>query len=158
MGQPTFTRTYLDASEEKSTVQINTKPISGATISEFNELVNTTELGAFAMALDAITLCTPIGGQVAMGAVQLPYAVPADVNAQREVVLVVSYQDNVTNKKYRVSIPGVNWGQLNTPKSDKVNESAALWIAFKAAFETIGRSPDGNAITVLGGRRAGRNV
>lgn len=158
MAAGTFTRTLLDRSAERSTVQINIPVLTGANISDFDWSVNTTLLGALAAALDAITMCNPVRGQVALAPVEDDYVKPANAFAQREIKLLVEYQDEVTKKRYHLAIPGPDWENIEGSDGNYINPLAAKWVAFKAAMEAFALSPDGNAVTVITGRLVGRNL
>lgn len=82
---------------------------------------------------------------------------PTVKTAQREMGLLVTYQDTVTGKKYRITIPGPKWATLGTYGTDNVDTTQALWTAFVTAFEAHAVSELGNPITVVGGRLVGRN-
>ncbi len=92
-------------------------------------------------------------------AVSTKYGDPAPVvaTAQRELGLLVTYQDTVTGKKYRITIPGPKWATIGQAGTDSVNTAAPLWTAFVTAFEAHAVSEFGNAITVVSGRLVGRN-
>jgi hypothetical protein len=78
-----------------------------------------------------------------------------DVNSQNEIYLSVSYLDNVTNKKYRFSIPSPD-PALRQANTDNVDEANARWTAAVAVWEAAGVSELDNAITILGGKFEGR--
>jgi hypothetical protein len=84
-------------------------------------------------------------------------SIPVDPTAQRELKIVVTYVDDVTTKKYRFEIPSPTdiLIQSGTDQIDIVNN--VTFAAFVTQFEAKAVSPDGNAVTVIGARLAGRN-
>jgi len=150
-----YSITFLDNSGEKSTVGLHIADVTGANFDTLLDGPGSIPL-ALSVAIPALSLCNDVKHEVALAPWRAVEELPVDSYAQREMVLVVTMQDNVTFKKSTISIPGVNWDALGSIGSDLVNPLAVTWIAFVAAMEANALSPDGNAITVIGGRRAGR--
>lgn len=113
--------------------------------------------GSLAAAMCALSGCTCIISDVQAAQNQFAKTPPASAFAQRELGLLVTYQDTVTKKNYRLTIPGPAWDTIGQVGSDLVDPNAAAWTTFVTAFEANALSPDGNAVTVTGGRLVGRN-
>lgn len=83
---------------------------------------------------------------------------PANAFAQREMKWLVTYVDNVTSQAYRLEIPTADLDEL-TLNTDLLDLTAAgAGDTFKAAFEAIVNSPDGNAVTMISAKFVGRNL
>jgi len=83
---------------------------------------------------------------------------PPSVDAQRERAIEIAYQDDVTLKKYRTSIPCATFsGVAFIGQTDELDMTDAPLSTFVTKFESYGRSEAGNAITVLSARAIGRN-
>jgi len=80
---------------------------------------------------------------------------PADVNAQNEIALVVTYQDNVTLIKGSFSIPSPD-PTLRKLNTDEVDETNVRWTDAVTTWEAAGVSRIDNPITILSGRFVGR--
>lgn len=150
-----YSITFLDASGEKSTTSVNIPDITAA---NFDTLLDGpgSVPAALALAIPGCSLCNDVKHEIALAPVKDVETLPADQDAQRETVLVVTLQDEVTFKKSIVSIPGVDRTVFSVAGSDMVNTAAVQWVALKAALENSAVSPDGNAVTVVGGRIGGR--
>ncbi len=78
-----------------------------------------------------------------------------DINSQNEIYLSVAYLDNVTNKKYRFSIPSPE-PTMRLANTDDVDPNNALWTSAVAVWEAAMVSELDNSITILSGRFEGR--
>lgn len=151
--QHNFSITYLDHSGEKSTSRGHMGPITVGTIAGFLTQFGTLKTAQQALSLGAMVADSWTGDSTAYSA-----APPADVNAQRERKWRVDVQDTVNLSRFRYEIPcALIAGQLLTG-TDKADISTAEWAAFIAAFEAMAKSPDGNAVNVLGATLVGRNL
>lgn len=148
-----FGASYLDYSKEKSGFQVNMGPITVGTLAGF-----LTQMDTFLDAVQALSL----------GALQETFwtgditrysgAPPTDVNAQRERKWRVDYEDTTTLAKYHFEIPiALVTGQLIT-NTDQANLATTEWAALVAAAEATLKSPEGNAINILGAQLVGRNL
>ena len=83
---------------------------------------------------------------------------PTNPDAQRERAIEIKYQDNVTLKVYRASIPCPDFSawDFNT-NSDVVNMALAPASTIKTAIEASAKSELGNAVTVIEMRGIGRS-
>jgi len=147
--------TFLDASGETSRVEMN---IATLTAGNFAATTGAVEAGgALADAIGALSLCALANVDIVADRTATGAEAPTEMYAQREIGLLVSYQDSVTGKKYRITIPGPDWATIGTVGTDKVDAADALWTAFVSAFEANVLSEVGNAVTVMGGWLVGRN-
>lgn len=149
--------TFTDISGEKSRVDINVATLTAGNIAATLAAADPGGAGNLGAAIAALSLCQ--AGSYDVLALQDAgvTTAPTDMYAQREIGLMVKYQDSVNNRLYRVTIPGPNWAVLGLAGTDSVNTAAAQWTAFVTAFEAIAVSQDGNAVTVVGGQLVGRN-
>lgn len=84
---------------------------------------------------------------------------PTDENMLRSRKWAITYEDNVTNKKYSVDVPCAKVTlTMLVGRSDKANLAHADWVSFKSAFETAVRSQEGNTVTILYARLVGRKL
>lgn len=148
---------FLDKSLEKSSCDIYIPALTAVNIAASLDKVNPTTAGELGILLQGLSLCTCIGESVSAAENKFAQTTPGDNYAQREMGLLVTYSDTVTGKSYRMTIPGPDWGNISANGTDLVDGVDAEWTAFKAAFEAFAVSPDGNAVTISGGRLVGRN-
>lgn len=152
---------YGDATQETSDFTVFNQPITALTIGDF-----LTGLGNLEDATDAITLGTHRQTKWIGDLTTLSNAWPTDKAAQRESKLLVDYWDNTTEKMYQLTIPTIDFSKLNfVPNGgDAVifagSGANADIVAWVAAFESFGRSPDDDThhVTVKGMRYVGRNT
>lgn len=114
-------------------------------------------VGSLAEAICNLSLGTCVVSDMQIASDKFTNTLPASHYAQREIALLIDYQDTVTKKKYRLSVPAPDWENLGQDGSDKVDPAAVKWTDFVTKFEAGAKSPDGNAVTVTGGRIVGRN-
>jgi len=145
----------LDASGELSRVELNITTLSAGNFAAVTGAVNAT--GALAGAIEGLTLCTLANCDIVAERVATGDPAPVSMYAQREIGLLVSYQDATTGKKYRMTIPGPDWATIGQAGSDQVNPSVQAWTDFVTAFEANVKSEVGNAVTVMGGWLVGRS-
>lgn len=144
---------WRDYSGEYSSTAFNLDDPSGAT---YDWAALEGALDAVGDAMEAVTFCTrgkeSIAAQVTLGS----DAYPTDEEAQRELALRIFYQDDVTGKKYHVSLPGPQLPLMVSLGFDVVSWSGAEMIALETAFEANVLSPDGNAVSIVTGTIVGR--
>lgn len=149
------TITFLDYSNETSSMSVYNGSVTALTIAAF-----LTQLGALRTASDAITLGT-VSGQSWVGDKDiLAASPPTNVFAQRELKWLVSYENAVSHKKYTLEIPTADpTGRLiaGTDRADLANTDIAAWVT---AFEAMARSPenDVDGVNVLSITLVGRNL
>jgi hypothetical protein len=82
------------------------------------------------------------------------------MDAQRERKFLVIYEDDVTLALYRMEIPCADYALtgLFAGSTDEVILTQTEVAAMIAAFETLAKSPEGNAVTVVSIRGVGRNT
>jgi len=92
--------------------------------------------------------------------VTISNAYPTVNEAQREKILQVSYQDNVTLSTHTTQIPAIDMSLLTfLGATDMVDIATGdEMIAFVTAFNANVKSPLGNAVTVLSAEFQGRNL
>lgn len=149
--------TFLDESGEKSSVDYYIPALTAGNIAASLDEANPSTAGSTSATLSSLSACTYIAESVSAGDNKFAQTPPGNVMAQREIGLLVTYSDSVTGKAYRITIPGADWANIGLSGSDTVDPANASWVAFKAAFEGHAVSPDGNAVTISGGRLVGRN-
>lgn len=152
-----FGFTFLDRSGETSRVDMPCADLTAGNIASQLATILPATAGGLGEAIAAVSLCTPQSVDVVAAKTALSNVVPVSPYAQRELGLMVSYTDNTTHRSYRITIPGPDWANLGQANSDLVDPAAAGWTTLVTALEAHVVSPDGNAITVTGGRLVGRN-
>ena len=87
---------------------------------------------------------------------------PANNFAQREIKLLIRYQDTVSGKLYTLEIPTPDLANLTIPvESDFVTlADAGIMAAWVTAFENVAKAPDEpiNSVNVLSAQVVGRNI
>jgi hypothetical protein len=148
-----YSLSLLDFSGEKSVVQWSAAEITGAAFD-----VNTWKTAAdlLADAIMDLTDCTRGKEQFSSIAAQGAETLPAIATAQREVGLRVFYQDDVTGKKYHLTIPGPQVEDYPDAGTDELDITTGDLAAFVAVFETNAQSEAGNAVTIYAARLVGR--
>lgn len=147
------TLSFVDFSNEKSTMQFYFGPVTALTIADF-----LADFGDLRAATEAITLGALIGDSWVGDATKYNNAPPADVNAQRERKFLVSYQGNTTFSKYKMEIPTADLANrliASTDLVDLTQTEVATWVT---AFEDLCKTPEGEDVTVLEIRAVGRNL
>lgn len=150
--------TCIDNSGENSVVTFYLPDVDESNYNDVTGNGPAQNVGDLRLALAAITLCNFVRHTVTTEVYSELGELPASPWAQRELKLLVQYVDNVTSKRYTVTIPGPDLDLLAQPGTDVVDHvSNVVAAAFVTAFETNARSQDGNAISVIGMRIIGRN-
>jgi hypothetical protein len=116
-----------------------------------------TAAGLVGTALNLLTDCGFTRTTVSAVVAQANDAPPADVHAQREIAIRVTYKDSVNGKSERFDIPGPVDGVYPGVGTDVIPLDNVAAAAFIAVFEAQCVSQDGNAVEVTGIRLVGRN-
>lgn len=145
--------TYVDNSNEESTMGFHFGPITALTIAAF-----LTQFGAFRTATNAIVLGNLVRDSWTGDATKYSKVVPADENAQRERKFFVQYQDTTNLSIFRLEIPTADLEGRMLPDSDQVDLTETDIAAWVTAFEALCKSPDGNAVNVLAIYAVGRST
>lgn len=141
-----------DESMEISTQQLEITQITAGNYVAQNALVQTLITATQALILGVFSR------EAVIAEVVVSSGTPADPNAQRERKWVVWYTDNVTGDEYRTEIPTADiTGGHKIAFQDTADLLNADWVAYRAAFEAVVRSKDGNAVTVRRAKHVGRN-
>lgn len=148
-----YSLSLLDFSGEKSVVQWSNPEITGAAfdVSGWKVAADT-----IADAIMDLTDCTRGKEQFSSIAATGAETLPAIATAQREVGLRVFYQDDVTGKKYHLTIPGPQVEDYPDAGTDELDITAGDLAVFVSAFETAAESEAGNAVTIYAARLVGR--
>lgn len=155
MALPTtqYSVSFKDFSGEKSVVQWSGPELSGAAMDVSGWKAN---MDTIADAIEALTDCTrgkeTFSGVAAAGSEVLP----AIATAQREIGLRIFYSDDVTGKKYHLTIPGPQVEDYPDAGSDELDLTSTDLASFISDFESNAESEAGNAITVYAARFVGR--
>lgn len=149
--------TMIDNSNERTTIQFNTPDLNSGNIDDtVNDGIGG-DLGDMRLALSALSLANHEKRSVVAVRVIEPNAdAPADPNAQRERVAVVTYRDTVTGRYETRSIPAFNMVGVVTG-TDVIDTSGVQWQAFITVLEANHVSNIGNPIQFISARHAGRS-
>lgn len=155
--------TYLDYSNERSTVSLEIPLVTAANFAATATLINTLVAAAANIIGGVInkrilTIPTPASGLV-----------PADELAQREDKWLIGYTDTtatlavgVTNpyygKRFTVGIATADLLAHLSPNTDFADLAQADIAAFVTAFEALAKSPTGGAVEVNYIKFVGRNT
>jgi len=107
-------------------------------------------------AMEAVTFCSRGKEQYSVVSALGTETRPADEEAQRELGLRIFYQDDVTLKKYHVTVPGPRLSLMASAGFDVVDWSGAEMVTLESAFEANVLSPVGNAVSIITGTIVGR--
>jgi hypothetical protein len=153
-----FARTYIDYSNEKSTIDMN---IEEMTAGNFATLL--TEVATLGSAIDNLSDGSLVKSNLMQDSSNFSATPPASEAAQRERKWLVRFQDTVNGRYGQLQIPvaatrgGTN-NLLLLPNTDKADFTQTEWTAFISAVEATVRSVDGNVINVLEAFLVGRNL
>lgn len=149
-----YTRSYVDKTDEKSATSIWIRQMTAANFDD-----TATLLAALGTAMDGVTLGAPIRTVTQSNSLALPNSfLDADTGAQRELKVMVIFRDDTNGKLSRIEIPTAD-PSLFAGGTDTVPAGGAgPFGALETALEAIGRSVDGNTITVLKHVLVGRNL
>jgi len=132
-----------DATQETSSLTVYNQAVTALTIGSF-----LTGLAALEAATEDIILGTHRKTQWIGDDTTITNAWPTDPAAQRESKLLVNYWDNTTEKMFQLTIPTIDFSKLVFVPlgGDAVlfegTDANADIVAWVAAFESFGRSPD----------------
>jgi len=146
MATSLYSLSILDKSKEDgpSSVRLHTTLMTAGNFSAQAGLMDTLRT-----AITGIITGTPSTERRLAADTKLSSVRPTDVNAQREIKWLVTYEDDVTHDVYRAEIPTADLALLDGP-SDHINDLTTGAIAtFVAAFEAVVLSKAGNAVTIL---------
>lgn len=144
---------WKDYSDEYSSTAFEVATPSGAS---YDWAALETSIDAVVDAMEAITFCSRGKEQVMVVAALGTETRPADEEAQRELGLRIFYQDDVTLKKYHVTVPGPRLSLMASAGFDVVDWSGAEMVTLETAFEANVLSPVGNAVSIITGTIVGR--
>lgn len=151
-------QSFIDFSGELTSFGLWNPDLNAGNIDSYTSTVATNALGDLLIAVNALTLLnrtvTSVGALRDLSVSSLP----TDENAQREQKLQIKFTDNVTNKKYQVTLPGIDRTLVAQAGTDLVDfVGNALVAALVSEMETNYVSELGNALTVYDARLVGRN-
>ena len=143
--------TVRDHSDELSAVAF-----SIPNVDDQNWVVTNTRIGALQLALAAATT-----GNIAFRTLTAYRQIiddsrPANPYAQRETGLRLFYLDNVTGKKYHLTIPTPDLSVMSQGGTDLIDLTGSLADPIVAAMQALMVSENGNPITVYKGLIIGR--
>jgi len=151
--QAAHSTTFVDFSKEQATTEIY--------IGAYNVVDNPstlTQFGEYETALGNMTLCNKVADNTTWFRTKFSKVIPTDVNAQREDKWLVRYQGNTTFSPYHFEIPGADRSIGMLAGTDIADPTSAEYIAFKTKFEVVGRTPEGEGVTLLDITFVGRNT
>lgn len=143
--------TVRDHSDEYSSMQLNIPPID-----ETNWLSVDAQVGALQTAVAALTTGNIARKSLVAYTEPVDDTRPANPYAQRELGLRLFYQDNVTSKKYHVTVPSPDLIVVAAGGTDDIDLTLSAVAAVVSAIEALAVSPEGNAITIYAGKIVGR--
>lgn len=146
----TYSITYGDFSQEKSTTTFNVQSLA-------DNAAFTTAISDFETAASALTDGFRMERRTSL-IERLSNAYPSASVATREDKYLISYQDDVTLKIYSVALPTATKDPADfIAGTDFLDLSQADPAALVTAFEALAASPAGNGVTVLSIKYVGRN-
>lgn len=148
-----YSLSLLDFSGEKSIVSWNGPEITGAA---FDVTSWKAAMVAIADAVIDLTDCTRGKEQFSSIGDSGSEVLPSVATAQREVGLRIFYQDDITGKKYHLTIAGPQVEDYPVAGTDELDITAGDLAVFVSSFETNAESEAGNAVTVYAARLVGR--
>lgn len=146
--------TFLDASEEKSTMTFHFGAVTAVSIAGF-----LTDFGAFRTATEAISGGALVGDSWSGDVTKYDASTPTDISFQRERKYVFFYQGATTFSRYQIEVPVADFDTDRLlPGTDVVDLTETEIAAWVSAFEQLCRTPEGEAVEVLSGQGVGRNI
>mgnify|MGYP001049092388 CR=1 FL=1 len=149
------TYTYIDNSNEKSSLGLYTPDLDAANIVDYTDDGVGGILGDMRLALSAITLCNNFARIVTATRIQDVATLPTDQNAQRETKAEFSYRDTLTGFLSSFSVPGIDRSLIVSQGSDIIDMDNVLVAAVISLFEANFVSRAGNPVEVVGVRHIG---
>lgn len=153
MAVSQHSRTYLDYSNEKSTLGFNFTALTAGNFVAQNALV--VDIG---LAIADLTLCNFAGFRTTSAFDSTNPTAPTDPYAQRELKWLINYRDTTTGNLYSMEIPGADLTGNLLAGTDQADLASTDWAAFVTAFEAGAKSPVGNAVEVISAYVVGRNT
>lgn len=146
--------TFLDFSEEKSSMGFHFGPITALTIAAF-----LTQFAALRTAVEGIALGELSDDQWVGDSTNYAAAAPTDPNAQRERKWLVQYEGTTSHTLYTTTIPTANLAGTDflVPGTDEADLTTTEIAAFVTAFEAIAKTPYQEAVNVINIYAVGRN-
>lgn len=149
-----ISRTYVDASNENSTVQLNIVPYN---VVSFAGVL--TGIGQLWAAVDAVSLLNPTQDSITLYSTKMSKVLPTDFMAQRERKMVVSFEDATNFTPGKLEIPGPDHTAAPLiPGTDLFDLTATDMATLVTAIESQMRSSDGNNVNVIQATLVGRNI
>jgi len=141
-----------DFSDEYSNVQFNIPDVD-----EVNWVQTNTDILAIRTALAALTIGNIAREQLVGWSQAVNDTRPSDPYAQRETGLRLFYQDDVSQKKYHITIPAPDLSLVAQGGSDDVDLTGITVVnTLVTALEGFMKSPEGNDVTFYRGTIVGR--
>jgi len=145
---------FLDASEERSTMTFQVGPITDLTLPGF-----LTQFGSFRAATEAISGGALVQDSWTGDVTKYDNDAPADISFQRERKFVFFFQGTTTFSKYRIEVPVADFSTDRLlPGTDIVDLTQTEIAAWVTAFEALCKTEDGEDVEVLSGKGVGRNI
>lgn len=148
---------FLDRGNSVSRVKIYTPDVDGTALTTWQGVIDNVLTSGLLFLFQQITYDNIVGMHLVTKNVAFSATTPTDPAARNAFALRVVYQDNVTAQKYHLTIPAPILTTMEQAGSDWIDTADVAFSAWAAAFQTLARSPDGNAVTVLGARIVGRS-
>jgi hypothetical protein len=149
---------YMDESKQPCRIGLNLEAIEDDG-SNWDTVVSNvgSSLALLGTSLSTIMDCDEYQSRVASVRAKNPPTYPSEKSAQREWVARMTYADDVTGDQYRFDIPGPDPDIFiaGTQEVDMANIAVA---AFKIVFDANVKSKDGNAVTLVRGKRQGKRA
>lgn len=157
MAQHYTVTTFRDFGGETASMKVYNGAITAASIAGF-----LSEYGTLKAATQAICEGVLSDDQWVGDKTQVSQALPVSATAQRETKMLVTYKGNTSNKLFTLTVPTFKLAGNSVPGNKDiipldVSPEIVAWIA---AFQQIGRTPDSDTetVTVVGLRSVGRNI
>lgn len=141
---------FLDYSNEAASFGFHFGPITALTITAF-----LTQFGALRTATDDITIGTLVADQWTGDKTIYARTLPTDENAQRERKFLVKYEGTTSHSIYTATVPTADFAGRLISGTDLVDLTETDIAAFVTAFETLCKTPEGEAVNVLEMRAVG---
>lgn len=155
MPQGKITYTFLDHSNEKSSLGLYTPELDATNIATYTDDTVGGVLGDMRLALSAITLMNNFSRTVTATRIIDLATVPANADAQRETKAEFTYRDTVTGFLSSFSVPGINRSLIVSANTDIIDMDNVLIAAIVTLFEANFVSRAGNPVEVVGVRHIG---
>lgn len=148
-----LTARFRDYSDEYSSVSVLVDDLIGTDV----WTVVTGLAAGLESALEGISLATLVSIHFRQIANSLDDTQPASPYAEREAGLRFFYSDDVTGKKFNLTVPGPDYATIDVPGSDEIPLTQTEVAALITWMEANIVSDAGNSITVDRVVKVGRN-